>query len=162
MKRTTILALAMALILALVAGTAVAQTFTGTKGPDKLIGTDKADTMIGGDGADRIYGRGGPDSIRGDYGSDPVLRGRDGNDKISGGVGADSAFGDTGNDTIRMVRDPQSDFVNCGDDASGTDIDTAYVSGNDAVDGVTAGGLTTTTGLSCERLFVDGVQIPQI
>jgi len=68
----------------------------------------------------------------------------------------------TGNDDIRMASDPQQDFVNCGEDASGTDVDTARVSGNDLLEGTLAGSLTTTTGLSCERIIVDGVATPRI
>jgi hypothetical protein len=44
---------------------------------------------------------------------------------IVGGVGRDEAYGTTGDDTIRMVGDTDPDFVNCGEDPSGTDIDTA-------------------------------------
>lgn len=109
-----------------------------------------------------VYGRGGNDDVRGDNGSDPVLSGGMGNDEIRGNVGGDHAFGGPGNDTIRMFGDNAQDFVNCGEDSDGTDADTAYVSGNDVVDGTRAGLLTTTLATNCERIFVDGVAIPQL
>ncbi len=67
--------------------------------------------------------------------------------------------GDAGDDFIKMVGDTDQDFVNCGEDADGTDVDRAEVSGNDLVDGTSAGALTTTAGLSCEVVVVDGVPV---
>ena len=71
-------------------------------------------------------------------------------------------LGDGGDDTIRAVGDTKQDFVNCGEDADGTDSDTAYVNGQDVVDSQRARLITTTTGLSCEILFVDGIRIPSV
>ncbi len=68
------------------------------------------------------------------------MRGGAGNDRILGAVGADRAYGDAGDDFIKMVGDAQQDFVNCGEDADGADVDRAEVSGNDLIDGTTAGG----------------------
>ena len=49
-----------------------------------------------------------------------------------------------------------------GRDADGRDIDTAHVGGNDMVDGQQASLLVTTTVLSCEIVFVDGVRVPRV
>lgn len=67
----------------------------------------------------------------------------------------------THNDTLFAEGDAKADSINCGDDASGDDVDTAHVNGQDTVDSQDASLITTTTGLSCEMLFVDGVAIPQ-
>ncbi len=48
------------------------------------------------------------------------------------------------------------------DRASGTDIDSASVNANDVVDGMRAGLIVSTTGLTCERLTVDGVAVPRV
>jgi Ca2+-binding RTX toxin-like protein len=129
-----------------------------------------ADSIRGLGGNDILNGRGGNDTVQGEDGEDEVL-GNVGNDFLKGGAGgdlivegngADEAYGMTGNDDIRMSGDTHQDFVNCGEDPGGTDVDTARVSGNDLINGTLAGGLTTTTGLSCERVIVDGVAIPQL
>jgi hypothetical protein len=70
--------------------------------------------------------------------------------------------GDTGDDTIRAVGDTRQDFINCGEDADGQDVDTAYFNGQDLVDSQQASLIMTTTGLSCEVLFVDGIRIPTL
>ncbi len=148
--------------MALTAGVAVAKTVDGTKGNDKLVGTSRADTLNGFAGNDKLYGRGGNDTLKGYIGNDAPMRGSAGEDTILGGLGRDSGYGGTGDDFIKMVGDTDQDFVNCGEDADGADVDRAEVSGNDLVDGTTAGALTTTLGLSCEVVVVDGVPVPQL
>ena len=162
MRRATLLVLVAALLVALTAGVAMARTFDGTKKDDKLVGTNRADTLNGFAGDDKLYGKGGNDTLKGYIGNDFPMRGASGEDTILGGVGADRGYGDAGDDFIKMVGDAQQDFVNCGEDADGTDVDRAEVSGNDLVDGTLAGALTTTLGLSCEVLVVDGVPVPQL
>ena len=162
MRRATLLALVAALTVALTAGVAVAETFDGTKGNDKLVGTSRADTLNGFAGNDKLYGKGGNDTLKGYIGNDAPMRGAAGEDTILGGVGRDSGYGDAGDDFIKMVGDTDQDFVNCGEDADGMDVDRAEVSGNDLVDGTAAGALTTTLGLSCEVVVVDGVPVPQL
>lgn len=162
MRRVTLLTLAAALLVALTAGVAAAKVISGTTGDDKLVGTNRADTLRGFDGDDRLYGRGGDDTLKGYIGDDFPLRGAKGDDTIVGGLGADRSYGQGGSDTIRTVGDAQRDYISCGEDADGQDIDTADVSGNDVVDGTLAGALTTTTVTSCEVIFVDGIRIPQL
>ena len=180
MRRATLLTMMVALVLALTAGVAVAQTINGTNGPNTLRGTNAADTINGRGGADEIYGRDGADMLKGNdaadrvygmdgsdvisggFGNDPALRGGAGNNEIEGNIGSDAVTGDAGDDTIRTVGDTSSDKVNCGEDADGQDVDTANVGSNDLMDGQQASTIVTTTGLSCELLFVDGIQIPQI
>ena len=69
--------------------------------------------------------------------------------------------GDAGDDTIRAVGDTKEDFINCGEDADGQDVDTAYINSQDAVDEQNPP-FVTTVGLSCEALFVDGIRVPQV
>ena len=180
MRRATLLTLVVALMVALTAGVAVAKNINGTNGPNTLRGTNAADTINGRGGADEIYGRDGMDTLKGNdaadrvygmegndaisggFGNDPALRGGAGNDDIDGNIGSDTVTGDAGDDTIRTVGDISSDKVNCGEDADGQDVDTAFVGSNDLVDGQQASTIVTTTLLSCELLFVDGVQVPQV
>lgn len=159
----------MALVLAaLMAGAATAQRFMGTNGSDTIFGTDEPDRIRAQGNNDYVYGRGDDDSLLGEYGDD-AIRGNMGDDIIKGGEGADliipchgadEAYGEKGNDEIRMVNDPQRDFVNCGENVGGKDVDTARVAWNDLIDGRLAGNLTTTEGLTCERVFVDGEELP--
>lgn len=180
MKRGTLLAVLMGLLLTLAAGVAVAKTIEGTSDPDRLSGTSNADTITGKGGADvisgreggddlngnqgddRVYGNEGADKVVGSFGDDKILRGNSGDDTVVGQAGSDRLTGDTGDDTLRTVGDTKQDFVNCGEDPDGRDVDTAYVNGQDTVDSQNASLITTTTGLSCEILFVDGLRIPQV
>ncbi len=189
MRRATLLAVSVALILALTAGVAVARTIIGGDGPNKIFGSNQDDfiqgrlgndtiralagnddvygnegndELYGNDQADKIFGGVGSDKIFGGFGDDPALRGGTGNDAINGQLGSDRLTGDQGDDTITAAGDTRQDFVNCGEDPDGTDIDTAFVNGQDTVDTQQASLITTTTVLSCERLFVDGVRIPQV
>jgi Ca2+-binding RTX toxin-like protein len=180
MKRATLMAVVVGLLLALTAGVAVAREINGTSRSETLRGTSNADTISGrggndvirgragndelkgGDGKDRVYGMGGNDKVAGDFGDDPILRGGPGNDTVVGRAGSDRMTGDAGDDTIRAVNDTKQDFINCGEDADGQDVDTAYVNGQDVVDSQQASLITTTVGVSCEVLFVDGIRIPQV
>ena len=161
-KRASIAGCLVLILSAFVAGTALAATVNGTAGDNRLVGTNAADKINGYAGADTVFAQAGPDTVQGGTGNDPALKGGVGADRVLGGLGADKAYGDSGNDVIRMTGDTQQDFVNCGEDSSGADIDTAYVSGNDLVDGTRAGAITVTTGFSCERIFMDGVALPQV
>jgi Ca2+-binding RTX toxin-like protein len=174
MRRTTLFAIVVALIVALSAGTALAKEFIGTAGPDNLNGTDNADTMFGRMGNDRVAAAGGPDEATGNQGNDAVygeqgndtLKGDLGDDFVSGGGGGDTIYGGPdddrmrgvdGNDNIFAAGDASNrDYVDCG-----ADRDTAHVDSNDIVDGVEADTLVLNSGLSCERLFVNGIEIPK-
>lgn len=165
MKRLVTIVGALAGLLAMTVPGVMAASFTGTPGNDRLVGSNSADIIRGFAGNDRLYGRNGNDRIIGDSGADLVvgqvgddsLDGGLGNDTIVGGTESDRLFGQAGDDDLRSVGDAVVDFVNCG---TGTDI--AYVSGNDVVDGTEAGGLTSTLGLTCETLVVDGRRIPPV
>jgi Ca2+-binding RTX toxin-like protein len=106
--------------MALIKGTRVSDTLTGTSGGDKLFAFTGSDVLRGFGGLDRIYAGAGDDSIDGgtgndflygDSGADTILGG-DGNDFISGselnfrgqGTGTkyvDRLFGGAGNDTVQ-------------------------------------------------------------
>lgn len=95
MRKATTIMVALALLVALASGAALAKTFNGTNGSDELAGTQKADKMDG---------RGGDD----------VIEGRGGADKIKGGPGLDEVSGGSGNDTINLA-DGERDVVDCGE-----------------------------------------------
>lgn len=98
MKRTTILLVVVAIMVAAFAGVAVARTITGTSGPDTLIGTREHDVIRGLGGADTINGRGDGDSLYGGGGGD-VIRARDGErDRIDCGAGRDTVYADPDNE----------------------------------------------------------------
>lgn len=102
----------------------------------------------------------GNDRVSGGFGDEPALRGGPDNDTVKGNLGSDRMLG--GDDTLSAVGDTKQDFVNCGEDSDGQDVDTAYVNGQDTVDSQQASLITTTTGLSCEVLFVEGIRIPTL
>ncbi|MBA3390764.1 MAG: hypothetical protein WKF28_05950 [Rubrobacteraceae bacterium] len=155
-SKITVLAVLMAVLLSLTAGVAVAKTFNGTSGNDRLKGTDKADTMRGYAGNDQISGRRGSDFINAGPGNDLVF-GDKGNDTIEGKTGRDELHGGAGNDTIFAGNDSATDYVFCnaGDDE-------AHIKANDLIDGDVSGqslldGLNTAT--SCETIFVNGIEV---
>jgi Ca2+-binding RTX toxin-like protein len=100
--RAVLLLTAIAAVLMLSSGVALAITKTceansdcfGTSDPDTLKGTD--------DGNDFIYGRGGADTIKG-FGEEAALdylHGQGGPDKIFGGSGPDALVGGAGDDEL--------------------------------------------------------------
>ena len=60
MRRVVQLAVAMALLLALVAGVAYAATLEGGPGDDTITGTDGPDQIFGRGGDDTLFGLGRP------------------------------------------------------------------------------------------------------
>ena len=90
MRRVVQLAVAMALLLALVAGVAYAATLEGGPGDDTITGTD---------GPDQIFGRGGDDTLFG-LGRTDTLLGNTGNDELYGGPGQDALRGSSGDDYL--------------------------------------------------------------
>jgi len=164
MKRTTLLTITVALLVALTASVAVAANISGTDGPDNLVGTNLRDLISGGGGNDKINGRLGNDRLQGGTGSDEIS-GKAGDDELFGGPagevlytddGADEAYGASGNDSIFALNDTQRDFVNCGPGNS----DRASVQANDYVDDQQASQITVSTlGLSCENIVVNGIVI---
>jgi Ca2+-binding RTX toxin-like protein len=108
MKRATLLAVVTGLLLALMAGVAVAENFDGTPKDDTIRGTAQEDSIDGRGGDDRLFGFGKKDNIKGG----------DGNDRIDGGAGNDIMSGGAGNDVIQ-ANDGIRDRVFCG---SGRDL----------------------------------------
>jgi Ca2+-binding RTX toxin-like protein len=120
MRRTPLMALAVAAVVLLLAGGAVlAKAITCTGGP--CIGTKRVDSIAGTTGNDEISGRGGNNHIIGDY---PYFSGA-GDDSIWDFVGSgdiDQVFAGKGNDSIQVKDGDDLDTVDCG---SGKDEDVA-------------------------------------
>lgn len=125
---------ATALLLAGLAGPALAEVVNGTNGPDVLYGTAEADTIRGYKGADTVYARAGNDTVYGGLGADriygrtgadrlypgddskkDVLRGGPGPDRINART-PDVVYAGDGNDTVRVVETHGWDFpiIDCG------------------------------------------------
>ena len=118
--------------------------------------TDGGETIEGRGGNDDVFANGGNDSVNGGPGDDELeggagrdgLLGESGNDTLIGGPGPDTLRGRSGNDAISADdvgtggRVPEADVVDCGEDLSGRDVDTAVV---DRLDTVSP---------SCERVTV--------
>ena len=120
MKRTTIAALVVALLVALFAGVAVAKTFvcdgpgdndpallscTGTPKDDLITGTTKGETIRALDGDDTINGYGG---------HEVNLVGEAGCDKINGGAGEDRLDAQRKDDCTNPLVDGAGEFVRAG------------------------------------------------
>ncbi len=128
MRRLGTLMGTMVLLVALVAGTALAdQLITLTNGADIYTGDAKRQHVEALAGNDLVFGAGGGDKVFGQGGRDK-LSGISGNDLIVGGPGEDQLNGADGDDVIVSGDDKMSDKVNCG---GGDDI--AFVSGPDHV-----------------------------
>jgi Ca2+-binding RTX toxin-like protein len=82
---------------------AMAETFKGTGGDDRLVGTQ---------GADEIFGKAGNDTIRG-RGRIDLLVGGPGEDDLQGGLNFDEIYGGRGDDKIR-AREGVRDQIDCG------------------------------------------------
>src|SRR5215213_1606108 len=109
MKRTMLLLSAIALILLVACGVALAVVKTGGPGRDTFIGTKGPDTLSGGGGRDRIEGRGGTDVLSGGAGDDFLVDGplRE--------YAVDTLSGGGGDDFILVNNRPASrDIVSCG------------------------------------------------
>lgn len=98
---------AVACLLVLSSGVALAANFVGTSGNDRLIGTGNPDRMIGGSGDDNIVGNDGSDTIFGGSGTDNLFGGNErfgssltGDDTIFGGSGPDTLLGGSGTDKL--------------------------------------------------------------
>jgi Ca2+-binding RTX toxin-like protein len=82
------------------AGSAFADTLTGSTGDNTLGGAGGDDTLVGGDGNDILKGGAGNDKTAGGAGNDSA-RGGPGNDTLRGGAGNDTLKGGGGNDTLK-------------------------------------------------------------
>jgi Ca2+-binding RTX toxin-like protein len=128
-------------------GTAKADIIRGTNGGETIEGRGGADDIFANGGNDSVDGGPGDDEIHGGPGRDGLL-GQDGNDALIGGPGPDTLRGRAGSDGINSDdvgtggSRPEADVVDCGEDLSGQDVDTAVV---DRLDTVSA---------NCERVTV--------
>ena len=116
MRRASVFLVAVALLLALSAGVALAKNFIGTSGPNVIVGTNRADFIDGKGGNDQLFGRDGRDTILGRDGNDLIEGGR-GPDRLTGGYGDDTIYGGGGNDAVN--GGPGDDTIIVGDDANG-------------------------------------------
>jgi Ca2+-binding RTX toxin-like protein len=133
--RRIVLVFGVVAALLLAGGAALAATFTGTDGHDRIVGTEEADTISVLGGNDRAIGRDGDDKISGGEGDDYLSgRGRigceegesqeDDQDTVSGGAGKDLMIAGYGNGTLSGGEGDDSVFGNCADDLiSGGDGD---------------------------------------
>jgi hypothetical protein len=141
MRRTAMVTMAVALMVALFASVAVAASFEGTDGRDVIDGTDRAEEISGLGGDDTLNGRDGEDTVRGG----------DDMDEVSGGDGADRAYGNAGDDYLIDAPDNDRDVLYGGSGRDnlqvrnfpavrdviycGSGRDTAYVDKKDVVHG---------------------------
>jgi Ca2+-binding RTX toxin-like protein len=140
MRRAILVLTAMTVALAVGSGVALADTFTGTRGPDVLRGTPADDEVFGGAGADVLSGEsgndfvgggnqvrplGGPKVLSGDAGDDfvagglrspTVASGGPGDDLVDGSPGINVVSGGSGNDSLTdgEVRGGVTDVVSGG------------------------------------------------
>jgi hemolysin type calcium-binding protein len=140
-RRTAIVSIAAALMVAVFASVALAASFSGTDGRDVIDGTYRGEVISGLGGGDTLNGRGGEDTVRGGAGVD----------EVSGGFGADEAYGNAGDDYLIDAPDTSTDLLYGGRGRDnmqardfpavkdvvycGSERDTAYVDKLDVVSG---------------------------
>jgi Ca2+-binding RTX toxin-like protein len=118
-RRAILLLSAMATMVLVAAGVALAALFVGTTGSDPSCpATADPDQIAMGPGNDTCSALGGNDQVYGDSGNDE-LNGNGGNDQVYSGRGSDASSGGSGND-----------FLNAADNRSGNDT----VNGGPGVD----------------------------
>jgi len=81
--------------------TILSKVFAGTAAADSITGTNAADVINGQAGADTIYGRDGNDTINGGADAD-ALYGENGADTLDGGAGKDTLTGGSGLDVFKF------------------------------------------------------------
>ena len=109
--------------MAILTGTNVDDTFSGTAGADVIRGLDGDDILYGNAGDDTIFGNEDDDELRGGTGDDTLVGGAgrdlhyggDGNDSLFGSEGFDNLYGDAGDDVLAGGDD--RDFL-YGDDGN--------------------------------------------
>jgi hypothetical protein len=135
MRRGAFVVAAVALVLVMASGVALAINKVGTNGPDTLRGTNGDDNLIGKGGNDDLFGLRGSDNLLGGEGRDNViggserrpgggdknLDGGEGNDFVGGGRGSDNMVGGEGNDFLFecCLRESSKDTLSGG---SGNDV----------------------------------------
>lgn len=106
LSRTAIVAATTVTTLAALALPTVAAVIDGTLNDDILKGTPQRDRIDGAAGDDVIWAHGGNDSVNGGRGADRIALGR-GNDEGDGARGHDTIFGGPGADSlVGMVIHP--------------------------------------------------------
>ncbi len=141
MRRTAMVSMAVALMVALFASVAVAASLEGTDGRDVIEGTNRGEVILGLGGDDTLHGRDGRDTVRGG----------DGMDEVGGGEGADKAYGNAGDDYLIDAPDNDRDVLYGGSGRDNVQVrdfpavkdvvycgsgrDTAYVDKKDVVNG---------------------------
>jgi hemolysin type calcium-binding protein len=101
MRRTAMVLIVVALMVALCASVAVAASFDGT---------DRRDVISGRGEDDVISGLGGDDTLNG-FGGEDTVKGGEGGDEVSGGSGADKAYGNAGDDYLIDAPDEDRDIL---------------------------------------------------
>jgi Ca2+-binding RTX toxin-like protein len=140
MRYITLFPAAIALMVGVAVGVALAENITGTNGPDNLIGTPEPDTIRGLGGPDTIKGKAEEDDLSGGAGGDVVrggasgdfIQGAGGDDELRGGAGDEAKQGDaTKMGTTIIAPGIEAGF---GDDTvfSGAGSDRIDVSGDQA------------------------------
>ena len=115
-RRVILLLSAMALMVVVSAGAALAASATFTNGPDDCAGTatNQNDRFAMGGGADVCNGLAGNDQIFGDHGSD-TLNGGFGADHLQAGTGQDELNGGpSGGDFVSVVDNRANDLARGG------------------------------------------------
>jgi Ca2+-binding RTX toxin-like protein len=118
MQRMTLLFTAVAVVLLLGSGTALAALVEGDNRDNTLTGTPMSDIIRAYGGEDLVNALEGRDEVRGGYGADTLYGNRYG-DTIFGGYSTDRLYGGYGDDHL-VSRDlnssgiGQRDLVDCG------------------------------------------------
>ena len=115
-RRVILLLSAMAIMVVVAAGVALAVSHTFNEQPNNCAGraTNANDRFAMGGGNDACNGRGGNDGIFGDHGADR-LGGGDGADHLVGDTGADRVGGGRGHDFLNVSDNVRgNDSINCG------------------------------------------------
>ena len=122
---------ALAALVAIPAGPALAKRIAGTNGADRIVGTKKADRINARGGNDRVNGRKGGDRLKGSRARIALLvaraatgsrvgRGKDrvkgakGKDRVKGAKGKDRILGNKGADRLNSVDRKKDRAVNGG------------------------------------------------
>lgn len=128
MRRTIVLLSAMAAVLVVGSGVALAVTIRcdggdcfGTNKHDRMYGSSKHDAIFAKMGDDLVTGREKADNLNGQDGADKVhggpgddwVKGGDGGDMVKGNNGNDTITGGSGHNTIR-AGDGMRDLIICG------------------------------------------------
>jgi hypothetical protein len=141
LRKLTILAALVAVMVAAFAAVAYADIVTGTNRDDELEGTPRSDQINGLWGDDTIRSLAGSDESFGGRGEDTIYGNR-GMDDVNGGPGEDELYGGGQPDSVQAV-DGNPDEVSCG-----AGVDEAFV---DSV-----GWYKDTVSEDCE--FVNGIE----